>query len=183
MNKTGIGGFKKGVPSWNKGKSFNAEQRRNMSLAHMGHKLSQETKDKIGKASAGRFCSEERRKKISEANRGINCYNWKGGITPVNVQVRNSSKYRQYRTNAFVRDDFTCKICGQKGGKLNADHYPVAFSVMLNELKSLYGIEAVYEMAMNYPKLWDLNNMRTLCVDCHTKTLTYKNKKIDYVAS
>lgn len=61
-----------------------------------------------------------------------------------------------WRKLIYKKDDYTCQFCGQRGGKLNADHIK-PFS--------------------RYPELkWDLSNGRTLCIDCHKKTDTYGGK-------
>jgi hypothetical protein len=95
--------------------------------------------------------------------------NWKGGVTPTNQLIRHSTEYKQWRKSVFERDDYTCQICFKKeevSGKLNADHIkPFA----------------------NFPELrFDINNGRTLCIDCHKETDTYLvknrwNKKIETV--
>lgn len=85
---------------------------------------------------------------------GKNNPSWKGGITPENQKLRSSAKYEQWRKSVFERDHYTCKLCGQYGGKLNADHI---------------------KAWAKYPKFrFDINNGRTLCVDCHSKTKNYK---------
>lgn len=35
---------------------------------------------------------------------------------------RHTNEYREWRKNVFKRDDYTCQICGKRGGKLNAHH-------------------------------------------------------------
>lgn len=63
--------------------------------------------------------------------------------------IRNSKDYSEWRKKVFVRDDYTCKICGKKGGNLNAHH-----------IKSF----------KKYPKLrLKLSNGVTLCEECHKK--------------
>ena len=54
--------------------------------------------------------------------RGKNHWNWKGGISSINTRIRHSKEYRLWREAVFIRDDFTCRFCGQRGGRLNADH-------------------------------------------------------------
>lgn len=60
---------------------------------------------------------------------------------------RKTSEYAEWRMNVFNRDGFTCQLCGQVGGKLNAHHIkPYA----------------------KYPELrLDVNNGITLCERCH----------------
>ena len=53
---------------------------------------------------------------------GKNHWNWKGGKTPQNQVARRSIEYREWRESVFARDNYTCQICGQHGGKLNAHH-------------------------------------------------------------
>lgn len=109
----------------------------------IGRKLSDSHKEKLRIASS---------KKIGEL-----ASNWKGGITPINVRIRNSKEYKVWRLNVFERDNYTCIICGyNKGHILQADHIkPFAY----------------------YPELrFDVSNGRTLCKPCHEKTDTYLSK-------
>ncbi len=84
--------------------------------------------------------------------------NWKGGSTPKNTLIRQSSQYKEWREKVFKRDNYTCQLCGKRGCKIQADHI-APFSL--------------------YPELrFSLDNGRTLCVDCHKKTPSYlKNTK------
>ena len=53
------------------------------------------------------------------------------------------------------------------GGRLNADHIKqMALIVYENELKTIHD-------AFECEELWDLNNGRTLCEECHKTTDTY----------
>lgn len=84
--------------------------------------------------------------------------NWKGGVTPFNRALRGTAKYLEWRKKVFERDNYTCQLCGQRGGELQADHIQ-PFS--------------------KFPELrHELNNGRTLCVPCHRKTPTWGNKLI-----
>ena len=85
--------------------------------------------------------------------KGANNPAWKGGITSESEKIRKSTRYYEWRKRVFDRDDYTCQMCGERGGKLNADH-ELPFS--------------------KFPALrFELLNGRTLCVDCHKLTPTY----------
>lgn len=88
---------------------------------------------------------------------GINHHNWKGGITDQRNKDRNTLEQRQWRKAIFQRDNYTCILCGGRGGNLIADHYPYPF--------------------YKYPnKRLDLNNGRTICEKCNY-IKTYKEKE------
>ena len=105
-------------------------------------------------------------------NSGENNHFWKGGKTKLSLQIRNSAEYSFWRKQIFERDNYTCQICGRKNKKgdkviIEADHiYP--FSKILDD----FDITSIEE-AISCEKLWDINNGRTLCVDCHKKTDTW----------
>jgi hypothetical protein len=86
-----------------------------------------------------------------------NCHFWRWWITDKNKTIRNSTKYRKWRKVIFDRDNYTCVICWQVWGILNADHIK-PFS--------------------KFPELrFDFDNWRTLCRKCHRETETYWNRK------
>lgn len=116
----------------------------------------------------GKHHSEESRRKIGAKQKGKHNHAWKGGITPLRGTIYNTFEYRQWRSDIFTRDKYTCVWCGQKGGNLEADHSPKAFSEILNE----YNIKSVDE-ALLCDELWNINNGRTLCRECHLTTDNY----------
>ena len=100
----------------------------------------------------GRKLSLELRKKLSKAHIGKQKGNrnpaWKGGITPITIRMRNQFIKRIHK-EILKRDDYTCQICGQRGGDLNVDHIqPWAEYVELR---------------------FSMDNCRTLCISCHYK--------------
>jgi 5-methylcytosine-specific restriction endonuclease McrA len=175
------GRFKKGSKPWNKNKkmskeygekiSQNKERALKISQSLKGKKHSEKAKRKMSESHLGRknylygkHHTKEVREKISKAQkgkprynqRGKNHGNWQGGITPINFKIRNSLEYKIWREAVFKRDDYTCVWCGQKGGRLVADHIK-PFSL--------------------FPELrFAIDNGRTLCEDCHKKTDTYGGK-------
>lgn len=80
---------------------------------------------------------------------GENHWNWKGGITPENQKGRNSTEAHKWRKAVFERDNYTCQICGKRGGKLNAHH------------KMPWAKYKEYR--------FDVDNGVTLCEACHKK--------------
>jgi 5-methylcytosine-specific restriction endonuclease McrA len=82
------------------------------------------------------------------------------GKRTADKKVRQSAKYKAWRTLVFERDNYTCTECGDHNyegrGKtlaLHADHIkPFAL----------------------FPELrFEISNGRTLCIPCHKKTGTY----------
>ncbi len=105
----------------------------------LGFKHSEKTRIKMSLSAIGKHCREKSNF-------------WKGGITPLNTQIRESTEYRNWRKKVYKRDNYTCIWCGRKRN-LNADHIK-PFSM--------------------YPKLrFSVDNGRTLCLDCHKKTDTF----------
>lgn len=153
------------------GKKFSKEHKDKLRKAKIGKKLTEEHKKKISNSNKGKKHLEETRKKISLGHKGKNSYLWKGGITSLRGQIYNSFKYRQWRSDVFTRDDFTCQWCRKRGNKIAADHYLKSFAQILEE----YKIKTL-EQALECEELWNINNGRTLCYGCHYKTDNYGYK-------
>lgn len=121
-----------------------------------GRIMSQETRRKISAALKGRIISISQRRKISESLKKERSHLWRGGITKVNREIRNSVHYKIWREKVFKRDNYTCACCGKRGGDIQADH-----------IKSF----------SRYPKSrFSLKNGRTLCILCHRNTPNFGNK-------
>lgn len=155
------------------GHKTSEETKKKISKTLTGRKrppLTKEWKENISKGGLGRKASLETRKRISLAKRGSKNHFWKGGITPLRITIKQSYKYRQWRSDVFTRDGFTCQICRRKGGRLNADHIR-SFSLIMadNKIKTLND-------ALRCEEMWNINNGRTLCEDCHRKTDNFGNK-------
>lgn len=163
------------------------EMKKNMNKFRMGHFVSKETRKKISKALTGnpkivgrRFSpSTEFKKGVSSSpkpfkkghipwNKGMKGFMvgsknamWKGGITPFLRRLRTCFEYRQWRSDVFTRDDFTCVKCNRRGGRLHGDHIKLfSFILRENNVKT-------YEEAIDCAELWNTNNGQTLCEDCH----------------
>lgn len=134
-----------------------------------GFTLSDEHKEKIRKANSNPSMETRIKKSISAKNRVAkgNQNFYKGGVCPLNKLIRKSFLYRQWRSDVFTRDDYTCQFCGVKGGELAPDHIKPFFLILEeNRIDSI-------EKAMICEELWNINNGRTLCRECHKTTDTF----------
>jgi 5-methylcytosine-specific restriction endonuclease McrA len=147
-----------------KGKTMPEEARANMRAAREGMRLSLEHRRNIGLASLGRKASESKLEKMRNRRHspetiqkmrgrcGEKCPAWKGGISPVNVAIRNSAEGREWRKSVFIRDNRTCQDCGAKSGN------GVRVEIRAHHIKSF----------ADFPKLrFDMGNGVTLCRECH----------------
>jgi len=163
------------MSSLKKGKSYGDEWKRKISENHAdvsgennpmwGRKRSQKLKDAVSQANKGRVHTNyvkpmlgkkhtpETIEKMRLAQLGPKSNNWQGGKTHKHKLMRSTSRYRSWRTAVYERDDYTCVTCGVKGGRINADH--------------------IEPLSKNEEKAYDLDNGRTLCVECHKNTPTY----------
>lgn len=139
--KTGI------QKAWNKGRKLSVEHIQNLSKAKLENPV--------------RYWLGKKRPNLDLSSRilptGDKHWHWKGGITPISERLRRTPIYKAWRKAVYERDDYTCRGCGERGGKLNADHI-LPFSLF----------EAVR---------FDINNGRTLCVPCH-KNMGWKYRPI-----
>lgn len=160
----------KGLLAWNNGKPMREESKDKIRKARLGTKMPREYVERLRKRMLennpfkGKKHTNEYKKWMSESRQGANGPNWRGGIWAMHKKERATYEIRLARTSALIRDDYTCQICGLKKGKrqgMEVDHIkPFAL----------------------YPELRAaIDNLRTLCHDCHVKTETYggATKKIN----
>lgn len=147
-----------------KGRIVSEKTRKKMSIARKGIRVSPATEFKKGehrapktefkvgskpwhKGRTGVYKSEVRKAMGAKNFSGSQAKNWKGGITPLELQLRRSKDAKSWRDKVFLRDNYTCQMCFEYGIPLHADH-----------IKSW----------KDYPGLrYDLDNGRTLCIPCH----------------
>lgn len=178
---------------------------KNISKALIGKVVSQETCDKMSQSKSGKPWTDNMRKNIiPNLRRGEKHPMWKGGRPKCNVcgkelavrgcslckshrivsletrrkisenarrkreerqklglvNPRKTPEYIKFVRSVMERDNFTCRWCGKRGVKLNVDHiFPVC----------------------DFPEyILDMDNGRTLCLECHKKTGTYlKSPKME----
>lgn len=135
----------------------------------LGKKHTKEHNIKIGLSGIGRKPSKETIEKLKIAKSGKNNAMWKGGITSIRGQIYKHFKTRQWRSDVFTRDDFTCQECNSKGIYLEAHHIK-EFCIILKENNII-----TLEDAVNCEELWNINNGITLCRECHNKTKKGRN--------
>src|SRR5208337_5411599 len=104
----------------------------------------------VSPSNLKRFSTCNKKECRSSNKRRENNPNWRGGIGNKKKAWDSTKKAKDWKANVFKRDDYTCKICGQRGGDLEAHHKkPWAF----------------------FPKLrCSISNGITLCLNCHKKT-------------
>lgn len=131
------------------GRKHTDEARRKISEANKrrvwkkGFSLSQETKDKISQSKKG---TPAWNKGLRGFNSKDKHYNWRGGITPESKSQRQVFR-KSIQKLVFIRDDYTCVLCGRHGGILHVDHI---------------------QSWSKFPELrFEIENCRTLCMDCH----------------
>ena len=85
---------------------------------------------------------------------------WKGGVSKTNKTERRlemqTIEYKLWRDAVYKRDNYTCRLCGQKGCKLEADH--------------------IERYSIKNDKKFDVDNGQTLCVSCHRIKTAKENK-------
>lgn len=110
----------------------------------------------------------ERNLRASIAVMGQKNCNWKHGRSSIvreqKKAVRKLSLYKRWRSAVFERDGFTCQLCGQVGGKLEAHHIKSYIAIVRE--KNLRTIDEIRHCVT----LWDIANGQTLCVGCHNGT-------------
>ena len=143
--------------------------RANNSKYWLGKKREDMVGNRFGEALRGRARPPEVIKNIiAGIPKGDRHWNWKGGTTSIRERIWHTPKYREWRTQIFERDDYTCVLCRERSGVLNADHYPKTLRQIVVENKITTTADA-----RECVELWDISNGRTLCLTCHRKTPTW----------
>lgn len=152
-----------GIPKFIKGHNCSGLVRGDMSDAHKskiseakkatpvkyweGKSRSLETKDKISNKMLGNIPWNKNKPQIKTS--GENNPNWKGGITNKNKIARTLSAYKDWRNEVFIRDDWTCRKCNNRGNELHPHH--------------------IFNFAESEEMRFDTDNGLTLCAKCHIK--------------
>ena len=137
-----------------------------------GKEMPKELVEKLRLANKGHIPWNKGLKGIVKMKRGKDSPLWRGGKRGLHKEIRQSTEYKQWREQVFERDNWTCLICGIRGGNgkkviLNADHIQT-FAYILDK----HGIDSA-QKALICSDLWDIANGRTLCISCHMNTNTW----------
>lgn len=131
--KRKISGFKKGVPSWNKGLKI-ALSHPQMGFQKGDGKLGYHEKSKMTQFKKGQHpslktefqkgCISWNKGKEYIAIKGENHPNWKGGLLFRKKQNRRGDPaYHSWRIVVYIRDGFKCRIDNKDcNGKIEAHH-------------------------------------------------------------
>ncbi len=107
-----------------------------------------------GKYKPTRYWLGKKRKDMEKENH----WNWKGGfVKHPDKRIRRSGEYKEWRVKVYERDNYACRVCGDRGISIVADH--IKPFVLFPELRFV------------------VKNGRTLCENCHKNTPTYGRKK------
>ncbi len=100
--------------------------------------------------------TSEKQKRIMRERCGKKHPRWKGGVGILQNRLRKRIEYKQWRRSVFIRDEFTCRDCGMTHIYIYAHH-----------IKSF----------AHYPEFrYEIDNGKTLCEKCHSKTHNYKGR-------
>ncbi len=124
------------------------EYRKHMSEVHKGQES----------PMSGKKHKPESIEKMRISSKGQTAWNKGLGKATEHQRHIKSIEHKEWREAIFKRDDYTCQMCRQRGGKLNADHIK-PYSIY-KDLR------------------YELSNGRTLCEDCHRKTDTYGGRAV-----
>lgn len=131
----------------------------NLGLEHAGKgkQRSEEVKEKISNARTGQAGLKGEKNGMF----GKRSPNWKGGTTPERQKIYGSELWKEIVKTVFERDNFICQRCGKQNRTIHAHH-----------IKSW----------ADYPNnRFDLDNLVTICKECHHWIHSKKNTKMDFL--
>jgi len=112
---------------------------------------------------------------IDPEHSGARIKSYKGGITPLHTRIRHCEKGQIWRRACMIRDDYTCQISGERGGKLEIHHLK-PFAQIFEEFLSLNSdldpekdCDTLFNLAQEYPPFWDVFNGVTISAEEHTR--------------
>lgn len=126
-----------------------------------GYRHREESKHKAS-ASHKAFCASNPEAIVARGKktRGALHYKWKGGISKLNLSIRQMTENRKWMDGVKARDG-KCTRCG--GGCDLEAHHKVGLAVLIERL----GIKSRDDARHHASALWAIDNGITLCQICH----------------
>jgi len=150
-----------GIPTRTRAEEIVKHSWWNLGLEHAGkgkHR-SEDVKEKISKARTGKKYANLQGEKNGMF--GKRSPNWKGGTTPERQKIYGSNLWREIVKTVFERDGFICQRCNQPKRIIHVHH-----------IKSW----------ADYPdNRFDLDNLITICKECHHWIHSKKNTNRDFL--
>ena len=126
-----------------------------------GYKHREESKIKAAEANRAFWAAHpELAARRGEGNRGPRAYNWKGGLSRLNISIRQMHENRKWMAAIKARDG-ACVRCGS-ADRLESHHEPP-----LGQLIAILGIKNRDDARQHGKVLWDLSGGFALCEPCH----------------
>ncbi len=120
-----------------------------------GSKHTTEAKEKVRLSLLGKTGPEAR--------------NWQGGKTKIRFLIPGLIQYKQWRSDIFERDNWTCQTCGGRGRIGKRVYLEAHHTVPLAEIIEEYKLQSSDD-CLACEILWDIDNGVTLCDECHSLT-------------
>jgi len=143
--------------------SPNLKLGRQKGLIKKGHKNTLEEKQKRAKSVKLFYQKHSEVAQIRGLKiRGVNHYNWKGGISKLQLAIRTCAENLKWIKSVLKRDNYECQIC--KSTKNLEVHHKIGLAKLIKD----YNIKTLDD-ARNCEALWNIDNGITLCKKCHYK--------------
>lgn len=128
-------------------------------------------KEFYAEESSRRFCSVKC-SSIDNGKKHLGANNvlYIDGRTPVCFLLRTSTKNKNLIKEKLKLNDYTCQECGARGSSLHVHHIVPFSKIYTNFIKSFpkkTSKDDLVRLALEHEPFFNINNLVTLCSDCH----------------